>query len=101
MSAFEAQNLADLSAICLHSSVWAATVRSQHQSSQANLLTSRELQIAELVALGKTNAEIGRDLWITENSVQQALKRMFRKLEVTSRAEMVTRLFTTKHHAPR
>ena len=98
MPAFNAQNLADLSAICLHSSVWAATVRSQQF--QANL-TNRELQIAELVAVGKTNAEIGRNLWITENSVKQALKRMFRKLQVSSRAEMVTRLFTTKHHASR
>ena len=97
MPAFDARNIADLSAICLHSSVWAATVRLQQQH-QAHL-TTRELQIAELVAVGKTNAEIGRDLWITENSVKQALKRIFRKLEVSSRTEMVTRLFTTKHSA--
>jgi len=55
-------------------------------------LTPRELQIAELVALGKTNAEIGAELWITENSVKQALKRMFRKLRVSSRAELVAQL---------
>jgi len=93
MSAFNAQNLADMSAVCLHLSVWAATVRSQHQSFKSSLLTPRELQIAELVALGRTNAEIGTELWITENSVKQALKRMFRKLEVSSRAEMVTQLW--------
>jgi DNA-binding CsgD family transcriptional regulator len=107
-SAFDAQNLADLSGICLHLSDWAATVRtqisyvsqtcpedgmiSQAQSFRSNLLTVRELQIAELVGLGKTNAEIGNELWITENSVKQALKRMFRKLEVSSRAEMVAQL---------
>jgi DNA-binding CsgD family transcriptional regulator len=51
-----------------------------------------DLQISELVALGRTNAEIGSELWITENSVKQALKRMFRKLEVSSRAEMVAQL---------
>uniref|UniRef100_UPI00286A0FA6 response regulator transcription factor n=1 Tax=Chamaesiphon sp. OTE_8_metabat_110 TaxID=2964696 RepID=UPI00286A0FA6 len=55
-------------------------------------LTQRELQIVRLVALGRTNAEIGQELWITENSVKQALKRMFRKLEVSSRAEMVAQL---------
>jgi DNA-binding CsgD family transcriptional regulator len=110
MLAFNAQNLADLSAICLHLSVWVATVRSQpvplsvstpqvqkilHHSPEAALstsLTSRELQIAELVALGRTNAEIGAELWITENSVKQALKRMFRKLEVSSRTEMVVQI---------
>jgi DNA-binding CsgD family transcriptional regulator len=89
MSAFDGQNLADMSGICLHLSIWAATVRSPSITSRAAALTARELQIAELVALGRTNAEIGTALWITENSVKQALKRMFRKLEVSSRAEMV------------
>lgn len=62
---------------------------------QSHRLTSRELQIADLVAKGPTNAEIGAALWITENSVKQALKRMFRKLEVSSRAEMVACLSRT------
>ena len=58
----------------------------------------RELQIVELVALGRTNAEIGTQLWITENSVKQALKRMFRKLDVSSRAEMVSQLSAPQYH---
>ncbi|MEG4803312.1 LuxR C-terminal-related transcriptional regulator [Microcoleus sp. ARI1-B5] len=100
MPAFDAQNLADLSGICLHLSVWAATVRSPYQPVKTNRLTPRELEIAELVALGRTNAEIGTELWITENSVKQALKRMFRKLEVSSRAQMVAQLSATKYHVP-
>jgi DNA-binding CsgD family transcriptional regulator len=92
--AFDHQNLEDLSAICLHLSTWAATVRSQHQLI-TNHLTPREMQIAELVAQGKTNSEIGTELWITENSVKQALKRMFRKLKVSSRAQMVAELFVS------
>ncbi|WP_341732554.1 LuxR C-terminal-related transcriptional regulator [Microcoleus sp. EPA2] len=106
MFAFDTQNLADLSAICLHLSVWTATkVRSAklscrespQQAFKSDRLTSRELQIAELVAMGRTNAEIGKEIWITENSVKQALKRMFRKLEVSSRAEMVAQLAATKY----
>ena len=109
MPGFDTENLADLSAICLHLSVWSATVKSAQYSNSVALLTvrenrgqraslitvltPRELEIAELVAKGKTNAEIGRELWITINSVKQALKRMFRKLEVSSRAEMVAKLF--------
>jgi DNA-binding CsgD family transcriptional regulator len=92
MPAFDTQNLADLSGICLHLSIWAATVRSLPQSFKTERLTARELQIVELVALGRTNAAIGQELWITENSVKQALKRIFRKLEVSSRAEMVAQL---------
>ncbi len=92
MPAFDSQHLADLSGICLHLSMWAATIRLSAPSLKAALLTARELQIVELVALGRTNAEIGTELWITENSVKQALKRMFRKLEVSSRTEMVAQL---------
>jgi DNA-binding CsgD family transcriptional regulator len=92
MPAFNSQNLADLSGICLHLSIWTATIRSSPRTCKNELLTARELQIVELVALGRTNAEIGAELWITENSVKQALKRMFRKLEVSSRAEMVAQL---------
>jgi DNA-binding CsgD family transcriptional regulator len=94
MPAFNSQNLADLSAICLHLSAWVASARVSIENSQLHFksdrLTARELEIVELVALGKTNAEIGNQLWITENSVKQALKRMFRKLEVST--EMVARV---------
>lgn len=100
LPAFDAQDLADLSAVCLHLSVWASTVRPQGRSLKTDRLTSRELQIAELVALGRTNAEIGTELWIAENSVKQALKRMFRKLAVTSRTEMVAQLFATTYPLP-
>lgn len=96
MSVFNLQNLTDLSALCLHISTWAAIKRSPNVAKQILLhsdrLTAREVQIAQLVAQGLTNAEIGAELWITENSVKQALKRMFRKLEVSSRAQMVGQL---------
>jgi DNA-binding CsgD family transcriptional regulator len=92
MPAFDTQNLTDLSGICLHLSIWATTARAAAPVFQIDKLTPRELQIVELVALGRTNAEIGQELWITENSVKQALKRMFRKLDVSSRAEMVAQL---------
>lgn len=97
MPAFNDQNLADLSALCLHLSTWAATMRLQPpQMPESNRLTPREVQIAQLVAQGRTNSEIGVELWITENSVKQALKRMFRKLEVSSRAEMTAQFVNSR-----
>lgn len=98
LPAFDRQNLVDLSALSLHLSTWVVTVRSASQIPKIDCLTPREIQIAELVAQGKTNAEVGAELWITENSVKQALKRIFRKLEVSSRTEMVTRLFVHNRH---
>ncbi|MBE8969989.1 LuxR family transcriptional regulator [Nostocales cyanobacterium LEGE 12452] len=94
MPAFDSQNLTDLSALCLHISTWVAMAKLQQPLLQTNRLTPREMQIASLVAQGQTNAEISAELWITENSVKQALKRMFRKLEVSSRAHMVAKLST-------
>ena len=100
-SAFNADDLADLSALCLHLSTRLAELRSKSVSeltgstanaSVENRLTPREMQIAELVAQGLTNAQIGASLWITEHTVKQALKRMFRKLEISSRAELVARI---------
>ncbi len=97
--AFNAQDLADLSALCLHVSTKLATLHSRStrfNPLNRDRLTPREIQIASLVAQGLTNAQIGATLWITENSVKQALKRMFRKLEVSSRAEMVAQLSLVK-----
>lgn len=92
---FNNQNILDLSALCLHVSTQLIKLKSQQikfDQDTIRQITTRELQIAELVAQGLTNAEIGKNLWIQENSVKQALKRMFRKLKVSSRAEMVAKL---------
>jgi DNA-binding CsgD family transcriptional regulator len=91
-TSFNSANLADLSALCLHLSSRIATLQTHQTHQPTPPLTPREQEIASLVAQGHTNAEIGRQLWITENSVKQALKRMFRKLAVSSRAEMVAKL---------
>lgn len=92
--AFNQLDLASLGAVCTHFSAHLAELRkpSLAPSPIRNCLTPRELQIANLVAKGLTNAEIGAELWITQNSVKQALKRMFRKLEVSARTEMVAKL---------
>ncbi|MFM7424527.1 MAG: LuxR C-terminal-related transcriptional regulator, partial [Elainella sp.] len=92
---FSSTHLADLSALCLHLSTRLTALQS-HPTPQiprpTPRLTPREQEIADLVAQGHTNVEIGARLWITENSVKQALKRMFRKLAVSSRAELIAKL---------
>lgn len=54
-------------------------------------LTPRRRQVLEQVARGKTNAEIGRALFITENSVKTHLKILGRVWGVSARAELVAR----------
>ena len=55
-------------------------------------LTEAEQRIAHLVAEGNTNREVAAALFLTEHSVETALTRVYRKLGVRSRSELVHRL---------
>ena len=50
-------------------------------------LTSRELEILQLVAAGSTNGEVARKLWVTEQTVKFHLRNIYRKLDVANRTE--------------
>lgn len=54
-----------------------------------SLLTGREQAVAELVAAGKSNKEIARDLDITERTVKAHLGAAFEKLQVRDRLQLV------------
>jgi DNA-binding CsgD family transcriptional regulator len=56
-------------------------------------LSPRELQIARLVADGATNRAIARSLEISLWTVSTHMRRIFAKLGVRSRAEMVAQFF--------
>lgn len=92
---FTAQDLAELGAVCTHLSSQLAFFKPSPVDAEIqSLLTSRELQIAELVAQGLTNFEIGQRLWISEHTVKKSLKKIFRKLSVPNRAAMTNRLLS-------
>lgn len=50
-------------------------------------LTKRETAILKAVARGLTNQAIGREFWVSEQTVKFHLRNIFRKLEVSSRTE--------------
>jgi DNA-binding NarL/FixJ family response regulator len=54
-------------------------------------LSPRELEVLRLVAAGRSNPEIARDLFIGEATVKTHLLHAFEKLEVSDRTRAVTR----------
>lgn len=73
----------------LSPAVAARLVRSVRQPRRAPL-SPREKAVLRLVAEGRTNGEIGQDLFITEATVKTHLLRIFTKLEVSDRTAAVT-----------
>jgi DNA-binding NarL/FixJ family response regulator len=50
-------------------------------------LTRRELEILQLVAEGRSNAQLAKMLWVTEQTVKFHLSNIYRKLDVSNRTE--------------
>jgi DNA-binding NarL/FixJ family response regulator len=50
-------------------------------------LTERELSILKAVAQGLSNAAIGKELWVTEQTVKFHLTNIYRKLNLANRTE--------------
>lgn len=70
----------------------AATVRLE-----AHGATTREREVATLVARGLTNPEIAKALVLSPHTVQDHVKSLFDKLEVSSRQELVARVFLDEY----
>jgi DNA-binding CsgD family transcriptional regulator len=54
-------------------------------------LTRRELEILRLVAVGRTNREIARDLFLSHRTVEMHVRHVLAKLDCRSRTEATPR----------
>jgi DNA-binding NarL/FixJ family response regulator len=52
-------------------------------------LTERELQVLTGMSRGRSNAEIGKELYLSEDTVKTHARRLFRKLTAADRAQAV------------
>jgi DNA-binding CsgD family transcriptional regulator len=63
----------------------------------AERLTPQEFQVATLVADGLTNRETAARLYLSQKTIEFHLGRVYRKLDVRTRGELI-RLFSTNSH---
>ncbi len=64
------------------------------------LLTSREDQVVALVADGLSNREIAQELNLSEHTIKKYLFRIFEKLGISSRVELVLYAFANGERRP-
>jgi DNA-binding CsgD family transcriptional regulator len=79
---------------------WAARVRGElariaGRTPSGDALTATEARVAELVVEGRSNKEVAAALFVTVKGVEAHLSRIYRKLGVKSRAELI-RLYATR-----
>ena len=76
--------------------VWGAEAeQSPAPVAGANALSERETAVLEAVARGLSNREIGRQLWISEQTVKFHLRNVYRKLGISSRTEAARYAYRT------
>jgi DNA-binding NarL/FixJ family response regulator len=78
----------DLVAPSLRRAMTERIAAARHVDPSTNL-TERELQVLRGMSQGKSNAEIGRSLYLSEDTVKTHARRLFRKLGVNDRAQAV------------
>ena len=63
-----------------------------------SVLTAREKEVAELICLGYSNADIAKILFISEHTVKDHTKKIYPKMGVHSRMELATLISTQKEN---
>ncbi|ABL80539.1 MULTISPECIES: response regulator transcription factor [unclassified Nocardioides] len=75
-------------------------LRRQPPPAAVATLTGRELEVFRLITQGLSNAEIGRELFISDTTVKTHVTRLFQKLDLRDRAQAIVLAYQTGIFAP-
>jgi DNA-binding NarL/FixJ family response regulator len=66
-------------------------IRTVREAVRAHLgLSARESEVMDLIASGRSNGEIARELFLSEKTVKNHVNRIYAKLDVSSRVAAIT-----------
>lgn len=68
----------------------------EKERNDENSLTSREIEVLELIAEGMINKEIAKQLYISEKTVKNHVSNIFKKLDVSDRTQAA--IYAFKHN---
>ncbi|HEU0042053.1 MAG TPA: response regulator transcription factor [Jiangellaceae bacterium] len=72
-----------------------ARLNTQQPPPGVSMLTTRELQVFKLITRGLSNAEIGRELFISDTTVKTHVTRLLQKLDLRDRAQAIVLAYQT------
>ncbi|MEH7883394.1 response regulator transcription factor [Bacillus sp. JJ1609] len=73
----------------LHSMEHTSVKENKVKEQLDDVLTPREIEVVELIMQGKSNKQIGNELFLTEGTVKNYTSRILDKLELNNRTELV------------
>jgi DNA-binding CsgD family transcriptional regulator len=86
----------------MDANLWAGKAESEfdrpggHSRSASARLTSTETQVAELVAIGKSNKQIAAEIYMSPKTVEAHLSSIYRKLALRSRTELAAHVLAAR-----
>jgi len=85
------EEMAATVALALAASAWATPAHRvrPHGPGDPPALTERELQVLTGMSRGRSNHEIGKELYLSEDTIKTHARRLFRKLGAADRAQAV------------
>jgi DNA-binding NarL/FixJ family response regulator len=90
---------ASLTTLIMQAAFGRRGIPTEKEISQLSVLTDRESEVVALVVKGCTNRKVGERLFISETTVRHHLTRIFNKLHVSGRYELLSYLHQNQEYA--